>query len=163
MGRPKSVRVKATAESPQAQLDGFMAKHLPEVAAEARAALVRMRRLLAGAVELVYEKYKGLVIGFRPSERASDAAVSIVLFPRWITLGLLQDGPKLPDPDGLLKGTGTRVRHIRLASARELDRPAIRMLSKEGRSRVWAPIDAAARRRLAIRSVSAKQRPRRPT
>ena len=58
-----------------------MAKYLPEIAAEGRLALAKMRRLVPGAVELVYDNYNGLVIGFCPGERASEGVFSLVLFP----------------------------------------------------------------------------------
>jgi hypothetical protein len=140
----------------------FLGRYAPEVAAEARAALLRLRRLVPGAVELVYDNYNALVVGFGPSERASDAVLSIAIYPRWVTLCFLQDGPDLPDPDGLLKGSGTVARHIRLESAADLDRPSIRTLVSVALARAPVKINSAGRRRLIIRSVSAKQRPRRP-
>ena len=154
---------RTTTKSPSAQLNDFMAKYSPEVAAAAKAALVRMRRLVPGAVELVYDNYNGLVVGFCPSERASEAVLSIVLYPRWITLCFLQNGPTLPDPAGLLKGSGSRVRNVRLASAKDLDLPPVRALIDSALSVAAEPIDRSGRRRLVIKSISAKQRPRRPT
>lgn len=148
--------------SAQAQLERFIRKYSPEVAAEGRAALTRMRRLVPGAVELVYDNYNWLVVGFCPSERASEAVFSIVFTPRWITLCFLQDGPQLVDPHGLLRGSGKRVRSIRLASAKDLDRPAIRSLIGQALARARAPISRRGRRRLVIRSISPTQRPRRP-
>src|SRR5712692_5779259 len=115
------------AESPKVQLDGFLAKFTPEVRAIAKAALAKMRRLLPGAVELVYDNYNALAIGFGPSERASDAIFSIAVFPRWVSLFFLQ-GAKLSDPEKLLKGRGKRVRHIVLEEARLLDKPGVRRL-----------------------------------
>ena len=149
--------------TPQAQLESFLKKFTPGVAADARAALKRMRALVPGAVELVYDNYNALAIGFAPSERASEAVMSIAVFPRWVTLCFLQNGPKLPDPNRLLKGSGSRVRSIPLKSAADLDAPPIRVLIAEALDRATVPIDASARRRLIIKSISAKQRPRRPS
>jgi hypothetical protein len=56
----------------RAQLAGFIAKFTPEVAAQARAILAKMRTRLPGAVELVYDNYNALAIGFGPNERASE-------------------------------------------------------------------------------------------
>lgn len=148
--------------SPRAQLARFIAKYSPEIAGVARTALARMRRLVPGSFELVYDNYNALVVGFGPSERASEAVLSIALYPRWVTLFFLQSGPRLPDPSGLLKGSGTRVRHVVLESARDLDKPAIRALIREALDRAPARIDGASRGGLVIKSVSAKQRPRRP-
>jgi Domain of unknown function (DU1801) len=112
-------------------------------------------------VQLVYDNYIALVIGFGPSERASEAAFSIVLSPRWVTLFFLQ-GAGLPDPNKLLKGSGKVVRHILLAAAADLDKPAIRALMTTALNRARVAIDPDAPGNLVIRSISAKQRPRRP-
>ena len=149
-------------KGPAARLAGFIAKYSPEVARDGQAALARMRRLVPGAVELVYDNYNFLVVGFGPSERASEAVLSVAFAPRWVLICFLQDGPSLPDPQRLLRGSGTRVRNVRLESPRDLEKPAVRALIAEALSRADVPIDPAARRRLVIRSVSAKQRPRRP-
>jgi hypothetical protein len=109
----------------------------------------------------VYDNYNALAIGFGPSERASEAIFSIALYPRWVTLFFLQ-GVGLPDPKGLLKGSGKVVRHIVLSSAADLDLPAIQELMTKALRRAEAGIDPTAPGRLVIRSVSAKQRPRRP-
>jgi hypothetical protein len=149
--------------TPKAQLESFIRKFTPTVAADARASLKRMRAIVPGAVELVYDNYNALAIGFAPSERASDAVLSIAVFPRWVTLCFLQCGPKLKDPKRLLKGSGSRVRSIPLTSAADLDTAPIRALIAEALDRAHVPIDASARRRLIIKSVSVKQRPRRPS
>jgi hypothetical protein len=149
-------------KSPQAQLDAFVAKYSPQVSAVAWRALARMRRRLPGAIELVYDNYNALAVGFGPSERASEAIVSIAVYPRWVSLFFLQSGPRLPDPHRLLKGSGKMVRHIVLESAADLDKPAVQALIAAALEHARKPIDPARRHRIVIRSVSAKQRPRRP-
>ena len=149
-------------ESPEAQLDTFLDKYTPAIAAQARAILARMRERLPGAVQIVYDNYNALAIGFGPSERASEAIFSIALYPRWVTLFFLQ-GVGLPDPAHLLKGSGKVVRHIVLKSPEDLDLPPIRALMSAALHRAQAGIDPAAPGQLVIRSISAKQRPRRPT
>src|ERR1022692_2413575 len=95
-------------DSPESQLDRFLDKYTPAVATLARACLAKMRARLPGAVQLVYDNYNALAIGFGPSERASEAIFSIALYPRWVTLFFLQ-GAGLPDPRRLLKGSGKVV------------------------------------------------------
>jgi hypothetical protein len=162
MAPKKSGKIDAADKSPRAELERFIAKYSPEVAADGRASLAKLRRLVPGAVELVYDNYNWLVVGFCPAERPSEGVLSLVFAPRWITLCFLQGGPALPDPHGLLRGSGTRVRNIKLESPRDLDKPAVRALIKEALARAAIPIDGAGRGRLVIRSISAKQRPRRP-
>jgi hypothetical protein len=119
-----------------------------------------MRRLVPGAVQMVYDNYNGLVVGFGATERASQAVVSLLMLRDHLTLCFIDDGASLPDPERLLQGSGRVVRHIPLGSARDLDRPAIRALIAEAVRRSEVPFDARARTRLVIKSISKKQRPR---
>jgi hypothetical protein len=122
-----------------------------------------MRRMLPGAAVLVYDNYNALAIGFGPTERASDIVFSIALFPRWVTLFFMKGArQKLPDPHRRLKGSGKMARHIVLQRAEVLDEPAVRELMAEALSRAARPISSQGRGRIIIKSVSAKQRPRRP-
>ncbi len=155
-------RSEGTARPARTQLADFIAKYTPPVAAEGRAALAKMRRLVPGATELVYDNWNFLVVGFGPSERASDAVLSVAFAPRWIIVGFLQNGPALPDPLKLLRGSGTRVRNVRLGSAKDLDTAPIRSLIKAALAGARVPIRPTAKRSLIIRSISARQRPRRP-
>ena len=98
---------------------------------------------------------------FGPSERASEAIFSVALYPRWVNLFFLQ-GATLPDPDRRLRGNGKFVRNTVLRDASELDEPEVRKLIDQAVRRASNPIDGRCRRRLVIRSISAKQRPRRP-
>src|SRR6476619_7050732 len=115
--------------TPEQQLEGFIDKFSSEVAATARAALQKMRARLPGAIELVYDNYNALAIGFGPGERASEAIFSIALYPRWVTLFFLR-GAALEYAYGLLRGSGNQVRHIVRESAATLDEPAVRRLMK---------------------------------
>ena len=151
-----------TTTSPAKQLAGFLAKFSPAMTGEARAGLTRLRRLLpTGAVRMVYDNWNGLVVGFGPNERASNAIVSLLVVADHLSLCFVHDAPGLPDPDKLLKGSGNVVRHIRLASARDLDRPPIKALVRAAVARSDVPFAGRGRSKLIIKSISPKQRPRR--
>jgi hypothetical protein len=150
------------AKTPAQALAGFMAKYTPAMAKEGRAALVRMRKLLPGAVQMVYDNWNGLVVGFGPTERPSEAVVSIMVLPDHVSVCFIQDAPSLPDPERLLQGSGKVVRHIKLSSARDLDSPPIRALIKAAVRQSDVPFKRTAVSKLVIKSISPKQRPRRP-
>ena len=147
--------------TPSQQLSRFLAKYTPKIAAQARRALAKMRKLLPGSTEMVYDNYNGLVIGFGPTEKPSLAILSILLMPDHVTLCFLQ-GASLPDPNHRLKGSGNLVRHVRLVPPTVLDDPEILDLINTALYRAKVPINPKARRQLIIKSISAKQRPRRP-
>src|ERR1700735_3701990 len=148
--------------TPKEQLDAFIDRFTPEVAKMARRALVKMRKLTPGSLELVYDNYNALAIGFSPTERAGDGIFSIALYPPHASLFFLQ-GAVLPDPKKRLRGAGNVVRHIVLEDLSLFDDPDVRALIGLALARAKVPLDAHQRRRLIIKSVAEKQRPRRPT
>jgi len=147
--------------SPKEQLAGFLAKYSPEIARFANAVLKKMRQRLPGALELVYDNYNALAIGFSPTERTSDGIFSIAVFPRWVSLFFLQ-AAGLPDPDKLLQGKGNVARHVVIKDLATLDEPGVQKLMAVALKRAKVPLDASARGGIVIKCISAKQRPRRP-
>jgi hypothetical protein len=148
------------APAAEKQLAGFIAKFSPEMARLIRDARKKMRERLPHALELVYDNYNFFVIGYGPSERPSEAIFSLAAQATGLSLCFLQ-GADLPDPKGLLRGSGNVVRNVRLESAATLDRPEVRALMKAALEHAKTPMDPKSAHRLIIRSVSAKQRPRR--
>jgi hypothetical protein len=146
--------------SVELQLAAFIDKYQPDIGTLARRARARLRTLLPGAVEMIYDNYNALVIGFGPTDRASDAIISIALYPKWVNLFFL-NGSSLPDPKKRLKGSGTRVRRIQLDDVKVLDEPEVRKLIALAIERAPKPFDRTSPRRTVIKSISPKQRPRR--
>jgi hypothetical protein len=157
------VTLSPAARQPSAakQFAGFLAEFTPDVAATARAALQKLRKQVPPAIELVYDNYNGLVVGFGPSMRASEAVFSIAIFPTHVTLCFLF-GAKLSDPKKLLAGGGNRVRHIKLSDASDLDRSDIRELITRAVKAAPVPFQASQPRQFVIKSISPNRRPRRP-
>ncbi len=156
-----TVRRRTVRESPTAKrLDAFIDAYTPSVASIARGALARLRRQLPGAIELVGDRYTGLVVGFSPTERPADVTLSIVLYPRWVNLFFLQ-GAVLRDPRKLLQGTGKVVRHLTLHDPVQLDDRDVQALVAQ--ARLQARTKFPRRRRTIIKAVSAKRSARRPS
>ena len=143
------------------RLEGFLAEYDSEIAAQAREALEKMHRLLPGMTRLVYDNYNALVIGFCVGERPSSGIFSIAVYPRYVTLFFLK-GAGLPDPAGLLGGSGNVVRQLRLDGAESLDRPEIRALIAAELDRHGVNPNTGSPGPLIIQSISANRRPRRP-
>ena len=147
-----------TAES---ELAGFIAKFAPEMQRRIEACRDKMTERFPAAVQLVYDNYNFLVIGFGPTPRASDAIFSLAAHARGINLCFLQRGPDLPDPTGILRGTGKRVRNVALRTADDLDGPDVVALMEAALDLASPKMDDSAGRELLIKSISRKQRPRR--
>ena len=143
-----------------AQLEAFLGKFLPEIAATGRASLARLRALLPEYDALVYDNYNALATGFSPDGKPGSASLSLAVYPRWVSLFV---SASLDDPACILKGEGTRVRHVVLAGgADDLDRADIADLIRQTRDRAAHLLGKGRQGKLVIQSVSAKQRPRRP-
>jgi len=94
-----------------------------------------------------------MVLGFCPDERASNAINSIAVYSKWINLYFFE-GDTLPDPEGLLKGSGTMVRHIRLTSPDDVDRPAVKALMAEALKRAHPKLNPKGKRTVLIKQRS---------
>jgi Domain of unknown function (DU1801) len=142
------------------QLKAFIAKFDAKDQRLIRAVRSAMRKRLPTALELVYDNYNFFVIGYSPSERPGDAIFSIAARANAVSLCFLH-GAKVPDPKRLLQGAGTQTRFIRLDSADRLAHPDVEALVAAAIARAKTPLPARGRGQLIIRSISAKQQPRR--
>ena len=147
-------------ESPSKLLAGFIAKYDPAIAKLTRASRAALCKRLPTAIELVYDNYQFLAIGFAATERASDCLVSLAVSPKGVALSFYY-GASLPDPEGILLGGGNQNRFVRLESAATLATPAVEALLRAAIAHAKTPLPPAGRGRLVIKSISAKQRPRR--
>ncbi len=151
---------KVAAKSPANQLAGFIAKFDPTVAKLIRSARLALRKRFPTAHELVYDNYNFLAIGFGSTERTSDCIVSLASYAKGVSL-FFYYGAKLPDPHKLLQGSGNQVRFIRLESAAILAKPQVEELLSAAVAQAETALPKTGRGRLIIKSISAKQRPRR--
>jgi Domain of unknown function (DU1801) len=121
-----------------------------------------MRKTVPGGIEFVYDNYNALVFGYGPTEKVSEAVLSLAVFPEWVTLCFLK-GAKLADPAKLLRGSGSIVRNLRLASPAHLDEPDVQNLIGDAIRNSTAPFPSGGKPpKTIVKSISAKQRPRRP-
>ena len=141
----------------QKRLEEFIAKFEPRHQELIRAARKAMRERLPAAYELVYDNYNFFVIGYSPTKRPSDSIFSIAAAANGVGLCFVR-GAGLADPKKVLQGSGRQTRFLRLPSVDVLDRPEVKALMKAAIAKA-RPLDGDGE--LIIRSVSAKQRPRR--
>jgi hypothetical protein len=146
--------------SPSRQLDTFIRRFDPAIRKLVREARAKLRRRLPTAIELVYDNYNALAIGFASSERMSDAIVSLAVYARGVNLYFMY-GAALADPHHLLLGSGNQGRFVRLESASTLDRREIDELLAAAIEEGETPLPRRGRGRVIIKSVSPKQRARR--
>ena len=146
--------------SPTKQIAGFIAKFDPKVARVIRSARAVLRKRFPTAIEQVYDNYNFLAIGFCSTERTSDCIVSLAAQAKGVSLSFYY-GASLPDPHGILQGGGNQNRFIRLESAATLSKPDVQRLLTVAAAQAKSPLPVSGGGYSLIKSISAKQRPRR--
>lgn len=160
MGTISNKRKPVATPSVMQPIEAFIAKFGPAHAKLIRACRAALRKRFPTAFELVYDNYNFLVFGFCASERPSDCIVSLAAAANGVGLSFYR-GAALPDPLGLLQGSGRQNRFIRLPSARVLSQPDVMALLDAAVALSPTPLPKSGRGTTIVRSVSANQRPRR--
>jgi len=147
--------------SPSEQVEAFIRKFDPAIAKLARSVRKEMRKRFSSAVELVYDNYNALAIGYGPTERVSDVIVSIAVYARGVNLYFMY-GRSLPDPQKLLLGQGNQGAFLRMDNLRVLEEPGVEALLVAATKHAKPPLPEKGRGYTVVKSISSKQRPRRP-
>lgn len=153
-------RKAASSISPAKQIEGFIAKFDPENAKLIRSTRVALRKRLPTAIEQVYDNYNFLAIGYCTTEHTSDCIVSLAAAANGVGLSFYH-GATLPDPDRILLGSGKQNRFVRLETSATLSNPAVVALIRAAVAQARTPLPKSGKGRTIIKSISAKQRPRR--
>jgi hypothetical protein len=143
--------------SPGTQFSELLSRFSPEIVALVKRSLPKLRRAFPGSNQLVYEYPNSLVVAFGMSERGNEAIVAMAIFPKWVKLYFDKN---LPDPKGLLEGSGGKVRSVTLPSAADLDHGDIQALVKAARRHSGASFPRTGSSRMIIKSVSKKKKAR---
>ncbi|MFI5117635.1 MAG: hypothetical protein ACHP8B_13170 [Terriglobales bacterium] len=159
--KPAVKTARHASDEAEKQLQSFINKFSPNDQALIRSLRQALRKRLPSANELVYDNYNFFVVGYSSTERPSDSIVSLAAGANGVGLSFPYCGARLPDPHKLLLGSGHQNRFIRLDSAGVLARPEVEALIAAAVGMAKMPLPTNGRGTLIIRSVSAKQRPRR--
>ena len=146
--------------SPAKQLEEFIEKFDAPNQSLIRATRRALRKRFPPAHELVYDNYNFFVIGYSPTERPSDSLLSIAAGSNGVALCFIH-GARLEDPKKLLSGSGKQTRFLHVSSIDVFKDPDVVDLIAAAESDAKVPMPVSGRGGLVIRSISAKQRPRR--
>ena len=145
----------------EGQIAVFLGRYTSAIEAQLREARARLRAMFPRGFELVFDTYNALVFGISPTERRSDSFLSVVGYPKWVTLFFLNDAD-LDDPAGLLEGQGKQVMSIRLKHPADINTPEVETLIAQAVVRYESALRVAPVLTTVIKSAVVKQRSRRP-
>jgi hypothetical protein len=143
------------------QVSALISMYSPAVARQFRGARSSIRKYFPCGYELVYENFNALGCGYSFTDRGSGVVVSLVAYPKWVTLFFFH-GIYLLDPDGLLRGGGARIRHIRLEPFSILRSSSVRDLLLQVTKRHQRDFATAPPLSVILKAVANKRRARRP-
>lgn len=147
--------------STKAKVSEFIARYSPSIACQFRQARAKVRALFPRGYELVFDSYNALGCGFSISPRASGVVISVVAYPKWVTLFFFH-GTHLPDPDRILQGSGKQIRSIRLQPPSLLGSKAVRTLLATAVAQFKEELAHAPAISTVVKAEAAMRRPRRP-
>lgn len=147
--------MNARQPSPSAQFSAFLSRFPPEIVALVKRSLPKLRRAFPGSNQLVYDYTNSLVVAFGMSEHGYEAIVAMAIFPRWVRLYF---DKSLPDPKGLLEGSGGKVRSVTLKAASDLDHGDIHALVKAAIKHSGVKFPRSGTTRMIIKSEAKKRK-----
>jgi hypothetical protein len=122
---------------PPAELTGLLRRYDPDVQTVA----IAMRSVVLGETgpchETVFQVYRNNVVSILYStteKRMKDNICLIVVYRDHVNL-LFPRGVDLKDPRGLLEGSGKAMRHVKMLSTSDVERPGVRALIRQANKR----------------------------
>ena len=102
--------------------------YLETQAAQVREIAERTRRLVREEMPTAVEWLTGWkTVAYGPVPKMSQVVYALVFHGNYVNLEFAA-GVNLPDPAGLLEGTGKSLRHVKLRSTADVERPEVREL-----------------------------------
>jgi hypothetical protein len=139
--------------SPSAQFAALLSRFPAETVALVKRCLPKLRRAVPAPYEIVYDYANSVVVAFSMSERGYEAIVALAILPDAVRLYL---DKSLPDPKGLLEGSGTKVRSVTIKAASDLDHGDIQALIRAAIKHAGVTFPKAGSIRMVIKSSSKK-------
>jgi hypothetical protein len=106
-------------------VDDFLAAYAPEIASLARQIRSLILDVIPESIEQVDTPAK--LIGYGYDRTYTGTVCAIAPQKAYVNL-MFAKGTELPDPDGLLEGTGKKARHVKIRAAEDVNKPGVRML-----------------------------------
>jgi len=141
----------------EARLQACIDRLEPGIQTLGRAVRAAVRKRFPTANELGYDYGDFVVIGYSPNDKGIDAVVALALRATGVFLYFSQ-GPQLPDPNKMLRGTGKQVRFIQLETAGQLADPDVQALIAATIEQARVPLAAQGRGQLIFKPSAAKKK-----
>lgn len=155
-----AVNPKDATVEPEAQLRACVKRLDPKNQKLFRSVRAALRKRLPTANELAYDYGSQVVLSYSPTDRGIDGIVAIAGRADGVQLYFGQ-GKHLPDPKGLLLGSGSLTRFVWVETASRLSHPDLKALIAAALDRATVPLPSKGKGQLIVRPTAASKRSRR--
>jgi hypothetical protein len=110
------------AAAPEADIARLLAEHPPELQAIEHS----LRRLIRAEAPAAEERvdFGNKLIAFGWTMGMRDLLFAVICHRSWVNVQFA-DGADLPDPTGMVEGTGKKIRHVKVRSLDDAASPAL--------------------------------------
>jgi len=109
------------------------------------------------AIEMIYDAYNAVALGYSFTGRLKEAFCHVAVYTGYVNLGF-NHGADLPDPRGVLEGSGKQVRHIRITRREDLARPWMRRYLRAAMAQVGGALVPDREGHSVVKAVYPKRR-----
>lgn len=113
-------------------IEEFLSTYSEEIRSFAQALRSHLKEETRPAFELVGKAAQSFNIGYGFTTKAWDCFCAIIVYRKHINISF-PSGASLSDPEGLLHGTGSRVRHLKVKTMADLRTKAVSKLLGDAR------------------------------
>jgi hypothetical protein len=131
-------------------------KATQELAVALREKLVQ---LLPDCIETLWDATNTVGMAYGFTEKNADHFLHLPVYTKYVNIGFSQ-GAALQDPEMRLKGSGARIRHIRLTRPEELDDPYLYDLIRQAHETALRPVHPIEPRTIIRVMEGPKRRPK---
>lgn len=119
------------------QIANYLSPFNKEIGSLAQQLRDYLRKETKPTLEIVGDSTISVNIGYGFTEKAWDCYCAIIVYSKHINISF-PAGAFLPDPQGLLQGTGSKIRHIRIHELKDVKDPGVEKLLLEARNKAFA-------------------------
>lgn len=126
----------------------------------ARSLRNRLVELLPDCIEVVWDATNTVGTAYGFTEKNREAFLHLPTYTSYVNLGF-NNGADLRDPEKRLKGTGAKIRHVRLDKLEDLEDSYLQDLIRQAHETAVRPAESVAPRTLVRVMEGPKRRPSR--
>jgi len=142
---------------PHPELLGFLSPYDRSIVELALAVRALMLEEAPSAIETIYDAYNAVALGYSFTGRLKDGFCHVAVYAGHVNLGFNR-GAGLPDPQGVLQGSGKNVRHVRIGRQDDLAKPWLRRYIRAAIGQLGGPLTPAVEGQSIVKAIYAKKR-----